>query len=74
MRGPCDSSKTWLRSQTIPTSSFVPAPFAVPPPALTTSCPGTSGTPGGSAEAHYVYALTDYRETDRTIALARIRA
>jgi integrase len=26
------------------------------------------------AAEHYVYALTDYREVDRTIALARIRA
>ena len=26
------------------------------------------------AADHYVYALTDYREVDRTIALARIRA
>jgi hypothetical protein len=26
------------------------------------------------AAEHYVYALTDYREVDRTIALARINA
>src|SRR3954465_13574084 len=26
------------------------------------------------AADHYVYALTDYREVDRTIALARVRA
>jgi len=26
------------------------------------------------AADHYVYALTDYREVDRTVALARIRA
>jgi hypothetical protein len=36
--------------------------------------PSSWATPSGSPPDRYVYALTDYYEVDRTIALARVGA